>query len=77
MATERLTSWLGGEERSALRPGSTESWGIRRTTEDIGFAPTKPGQRVCLSRSSRWRAAHVRDRDGVCIFCNGRLILGE
>lgn len=76
MATERLTFWLGGEERSALRPGSTESRGIPRNGELVGFAPAK-GPHVCLSRAGRWRAAHVRDRDGVCIFCNGRLVLGE
>ena len=76
MATERLTSWLGGEERSVLRPGSTESWGIPRNAEVVGFAPAK-GPHVCLSRAGRWRAAHVRDRDGTCILCDRRLILGD
>ena len=74
MATERLTSWLGGEERSALRPGSTESWGIPRNGEDVGFAWVPPVWRVCLSRAGRWRKAHEWDADGVCVFCSRREI---
>lgn len=43
---------------------------IPRTAEDVGFAPVRFWERVCLSRAGRWRAAHQADKDGVCCLCD-------
>jgi hypothetical protein len=41
---------------------------IPRTDDEVGFAPCREIERVCLSRAGRWRRAHVLDKDGTCIY---------
>jgi hypothetical protein len=66
MATERLTAWLGGEERSVLRPGSTERAGESEGPRRTSGSRRRSQGRGCVSRG---RAGGVLLMSGTVMAC--------
>lgn len=54
-------------------PASRDRLAIPLSDAEVGFAPVKAKDRVCLSREKRWRKAHAWDKDGKCCWCDRTL----